>query len=395
MGPNANECLHRRQPQHVQVQGVNQHTMLGNRLAAPFPDRSLPRLPQHAGFHPSRETYASAAAPLNICYPPQNSNSWLPPTYSGLSHTLSPQERSLMVDRMQVPFRDDSSQLQQHREDNNLYDLRRELHDLQMLEAMLAARHRMYARLGLACRSDRNPRLADQRNRNNWGPAFVGQSPLFLPAPRQPPPRRRQHEELGLDLLGTAAIVNSSRVTSVPDRNLVIPTPPPPIVKPSPLAPRLSSEGSGTTTTASMQCDSMKSRCESPSTVSPPSSQADDATRDASPPTSSFHQGRTYVDSLQDLDILCGRGGKTNHHTGNKKFRHVVTDMKMRYQHCPAKSHKTDLSRQIVDYCASYGARFLKRDNENGKYYTLSKEEARRKTSQALREPKMLKWTTT
>jgi hypothetical protein len=100
------------------------------------------------------------------------------------------------------------------------------------------------------------------------------------------------------------------------------------------------------------------------------------------------------VDTVEDLDILCGRGGKSNHHVGNKKYRHVVGYMKMRYQHCRGKTQKTDLARLIVDHCAAYGARFLKHDAESGRYYILSNDEARRKTSQALREPKMLKWTT-
>jgi len=62
------------------------------------------------------------------------------------------------------------------------------------------------------------------------------------------------------------------------------------------------------------------------------------------------------------------------------------------YQQCPAKTLKTDLSRAIVEHCCSYGARFVKKDEEAGKYYVLTKAEARKKTSQALRETKALKW---
>ena len=110
----------------------------------------------------------------------------------------------------------------------------------------------------------------------------------------------------------------------------------------------------------------------------------------------SYTEGdRKYVDSITDMDILCGRGGKSNHHPGNKKYRQVVGFMKYKYQNCPAKTQKTDLSRTIVDYCHSYGGRFVKKDTDyqGERYYVLTKDEARKKTSQALRETKVLKWT--
>lgn len=103
--------------------------------------------------------------------------------------------------------------------------------------------------------------------------------------------------------------------------------------------------------------------------------------------------GRSYVDDITERDILCGRGGKSNHHQGNKKYRQVVGFMKCKYQNCPAKTQKTDLSRKIVEYCHSYGGRFVKKDGDNNRYYVLTKDEARKKTSQALRETKVLKWT--
>ena len=101
---------------------------------------------------------------------------------------------------------------------------------------------------------------------------------------------------------------------------------------------------------------------------------------------------KTYVDDINAEDILCGRGGRSNHHSGNKRYRLVVAKMKYMYQKCEAKTMKTDLSRAIVKHCSSYGARFLKLDESNGRYYILSRGEARKKTSQALREAKLLKW---
>jgi hypothetical protein len=100
-----------------------------------------------------------------------------------------------------------------------------------------------------------------------------------------------------------------------------------------------------------------------------------------------------YIDTIQEWDVLCGRGGRSNHHPGNKRYRHVVSEMKMMYRRSEAKTIKTDLSRAIVEHCCNYGGRFIKNDSKSGRYYVLTKAEARKKTSQALRETKALKWT--
>lgn len=102
---------------------------------------------------------------------------------------------------------------------------------------------------------------------------------------------------------------------------------------------------------------------------------------------------RVYVETIRDTDILCGRGGRSNHHPGNKRYRHVISEMKLSYKKMETKSVKTDLSRTIVDHVCKYGGRFIKKEGTTGRYYVLTRGEARKKTSQALRESKALKWT--
>jgi len=106
------------------------------------------------------------------------------------------------------------------------------------------------------------------------------------------------------------------------------------------------------------------------------------------------HDARsTYVDEVTDLDVLCGRGGRSNHWPGNKRYRRVVSEMKERYKTSEGRKSKTGLSRSIVEHVLQYGGRFVKEEEDTGRYYVLSKTEARIKTSQALRESKDLKWT--
>jgi hypothetical protein len=67
-------------------------------------------------------------------------------------------------------------------------------------------------------------------------------------------------------------------------------------------------------------------------------------------------------DEISDADILSGRGGKSNHHVGNKRFRHLVSEMKAMYRSSCQKTNRTALSRGIIEYVHSYGGRFLIQD---------------------------------
>lgn len=125
------------------------------------------------------------------------------------------------------------------------------------------------------------------------------------------------------------------------------------------------------------------------SSISAPPLFSEASTPVASPTKS---PARIYVNEILDWDVLCGRGGRSNHHPGNKRYRQVVSDMKAMYRTTEAKNLKTDLSRAIVEHVCNYGGRFIKKDDA-GRYYVLTKAEARKKTSQALRETKELKWT--
>ncbi|CAB9530614.1 expressed unknown protein [Seminavis robusta] len=95
---------------------------------------------------------------------------------------------------------------------------------------------------------------------------------------------------------------------------------------------------------------------------------------------------KTFIAEITELDVMCGRGGKANHHLGNKLYRKLVNEMKQKYRNTEDKDDKTELSRSIVDQVYEYGGRFVKKDAPSGRYYVLSKAEARIKTSQALRE---------
>ncbi len=87
-----------------------------------------------------------------------------------------------------------------------------------------------------------------------------------------------------------------------------------------------------------------------------------------------------------DSDVLCGRGGLTNHHPGNIRFREFVAEEKSRYVGLGnSKKEKTYFSEHILRTVHNYGGRFLKKDKA-GKWFVVDNDVARTKCSQALRE---------
>jgi len=89
---------------------------------------------------------------------------------------------------------------------------------------------------------------------------------------------------------------------------------------------------------------------------------------------------------VTDHDILCGRGGATNHHKGNKRFRDIVGVHRPDYVRAP-KVQKPGVARLIVRAIRSGNppGRFLKK-NPDGKWVDIGDKRAAEKASQALRE---------
>mmetsp|Transcript_7000 Transcript_7000/g.14429 ORF Transcript_7000/g.14429 Transcript_7000/m.14429 type:complete len:302 (+) Transcript_7000:161-1066(+) len=98
-------------------------------------------------------------------------------------------------------------------------------------------------------------------------------------------------------------------------------------------------------------------------------------------------------EKVGNWDVLCGRGGESNHYIGNKKYRKYIGERKDDYRKIDVKQRKqkTDFVRAIVQHIKNCGGRFID-VTFDGKYYVVTDEKARKKTSQALRETKTLKW---
>lgn len=88
-----------------------------------------------------------------------------------------------------------------------------------------------------------------------------------------------------------------------------------------------------------------------------------------------------------DNDVLYGRGGGTNHHDGNKRYRKMVEQRKVDY----VNSKRLDKPLVALDIIAQWRkqkppGRFLKFDDKTELWNDVGDKKAREKTSQALRE---------
>lgn len=94
--------------------------------------------------------------------------------------------------------------------------------------------------------------------------------------------------------------------------------------------------------------------------------------------------GNTEQDGVQWNDVLCGRGGYTNSHAGNVRFRAVVASYQSQYL-TAKKREKEGIARDVVQTIRERGGRFLQK-NDAGSWEEVDEKKAILKSSQALRE---------
>ena len=81
------------------------------------------------------------------------------------------------------------------------------------------------------------------------------------------------------------------------------------------------------------------------------------------------------------VDILRGRGGLTNRHKGNMKFRDEARKLRSNYRNKSTSRHeKYLLSQDLVQRVKEYGGRFLER--KGSLWYEMSEKDARNNASQ-------------
>jgi hypothetical protein len=95
------------------------------------------------------------------------------------------------------------------------------------------------------------------------------------------------------------------------------------------------------------------------------------------------------ITDISPADVLCGRGGATNSHSGNRAFRSLVKEHQDEYLRAK-KRDKPAVASVIVEDIRDKGGRFLRRfDTDHTgqvRWVDIGDDRAREKTCQALRE---------
>ena len=98
-----------------------------------------------------------------------------------------------------------------------------------------------------------------------------------------------------------------------------------------------------------------------------------------------------FVDERRPLDVLCGRGSRSNMNKGNQLFLQAKNEMQQRYKQASRKE-KIEMSRELISKVESWGGRFIHLysdpNNCDGpeRWYEVSPQVKLRRASQALRE---------
>ena len=127
------------------------------------------------------------------------------------------------------------------------------------------------------------------------------------------------------------------------------------------------------------------------------SSSSKTSSSSSSPPNKST--GGTYAYNTQGItttriqtpginDVLCGRGGNVNSHSGNVKFRSIVAERKQEYNLTQIKTEKSVICQEVIQcvHCLEPKGRFLQKPEGCNWWVECDNAKALAKTSQALRE---------
>lgn len=95
---------------------------------------------------------------------------------------------------------------------------------------------------------------------------------------------------------------------------------------------------------------------------------------------------KRYADALLTWDVLSGSDKRFDKHPGNMRYKQILNKMRPGYTSTESKTAKKKMVGDIDEFIQSYGGRFLRIDESNGRFRLLRKAESRNKISRSLRE---------
>ena len=92
------------------------------------------------------------------------------------------------------------------------------------------------------------------------------------------------------------------------------------------------------------------------------------------------------TEEVKKMDVLFGRGGKTNRHFGNRLYRRLIRHNRKAYLEIRDPAKKNKMVKSIILAIEKRGGRFLQFSKAQNKWFPAPPKEAYRKTGQGLRE---------
>jgi len=90
--------------------------------------------------------------------------------------------------------------------------------------------------------------------------------------------------------------------------------------------------------------------------------------------------------AIRPNDVLCGRGKVSFTHSGNRRFRHIISQSVDEYKSATSKWEKSLVAAKLVNLIQASGGRFLKQKRGDDAWYELSSSESKSKVSHAIRD---------
>ena len=88
------------------------------------------------------------------------------------------------------------------------------------------------------------------------------------------------------------------------------------------------------------------------------------------------------------LDVLLGRGGRSNHHPGNQEYLKLIYELVDQYTEELAQNRPLcrEFTQSIVREIKGWGGRFMKKIDNSDRWFEVDDKTARKKVGQKLRD---------
>lgn len=150
------------------------------------------------------------------------------------------------------------------------------------------------------------------------------------------------------------------------------------------------------------RCTGVKHKAPTPKTQQQEQQRQQNTNKDSSKdnktkkPRRAIPENKEYIPENEqptDADVVGGRGGRSNHHAGNRPYWIKILGSRFHYRTCQSDTAKTAIAKDILDFIkVDKGGRFLNLDSKTNRWFVLPDAVVLDKIKQALRDKYIPFW---